>query len=1249
MTSSRRRVSFGVPHMEWNEHANSFEKKAPSPSPRINVIVKLMSEAHEKFGIHCNKILPPKTMSAITDSGCQTTSAGINVLRELNIPERFLIPTRHCIVGITDTRLELMGALLLEIKFRDRTTHQMVYISSNSCGLYLSEKALKELGILNEDFPNAMDIEANANAVSAQEVDESESTCSCIPRQDAPEAPESIPFEPIPQNTEKLRLWLLERFAASAFNTCTHQPLKEMTGAPMKITFKDEYTPHAMHVPLPIPHHWKAAVKKDIDRDVRLGIIEPVPQGTPSTWIARMVVTPKKNGKPRRTVDLQQLKKATLRETHYTPTPFAIVCTTPANTYKTVLDAWNGYHSMPLADDAKDATTFITEWGRYRYKRAPMGFHASGDAYTRRFDDITHEFERVSRCVDDSLLWDYDIEGAFWHTYEYLKHCSNNGIVFNADKFVFAKEQCEFAGFEITRDGYRPPKRVLDAIQGFPTPKSITDVGSWFGLVNQVAYAFAQAEVMSPFRDLLSKKHAKFYWDDALNQVFEESKEKIISLIKDGVKTYQKDRVTCLATDYSKQGIGYTLSQKYCNCPKPWTPMCGKDHWRLTLAGSRFTKPAESRYAPIEGEALAVAYGLQQCRTFIMGAPNLVVAVDHKPLLGILNDRSLGTIENPRVQRLKEKTLMYTFDIVHVEGKKHCAPDATSRYPTSSTPVAESNEVQLDCDGYAKAYAMTQSESLPSSLTWTQVNDSAAYDEECVALKGIIENGFPVSRDCLPEDLKYYWSMRDDLYVIDNVPFKGRKMLIPRNLRKQVIEGLHAANQGVTGMLANARERLFWPGLDADVKQKRLQCRQCNENAPSQPDEPMITTPKPELPFQQTVSDLYQLGSHHYLLYADRYSGWTEVAKISNSSAKHIKRNMLEWFKAYGVPEEISSDGGPPYNSSEYDSFLKSWGVSKRLSSAYYPQSNGRAEVAVKTMKRTLAGNVNALTGEIDTEQAARAILTHRNTPNQESGFCPAELLFGFKLRDHLPNMFRSLRKEWEDIRNAKELATLNRRAVVKGNHILEPLKEGECVSIQNQVGNRPKKWNNTGRIMEVLPNRQYRVMVDGSRRVTLRNRKFLRKILSTCTDLQFPQMAVRKAVVPRQPVKSPFMNHVPSDTRQQQQPTLRDALTPLPHSPPMLPERMAGTPTASLKTPLKLPIPLSSSTPKPSRRVEGAVPRRLNRAPSPDVELTVHLPPGNTPSDNATLDVQKGATLVLPPPRRSGRNRNKPKRFIEE
>ena len=214
-----------------------------------------------------------------------------------------------------------------------------------------------------------------------------------------------------------------------------------------------------------------------------------------------MIVVPKKDGTPRRTEDLQKLNKSTYRETHHTPSPFNIVNGIPAGKKKTVLDAWNGYHSVLLTPEARNATTFNTERGRYRYLRAPQDFHASGDGYTKRFDDITSALPRVARCIDDLLLWDDDIANWFWHTIAYIQLCSENGIVFNPKKFRFAEDTLEFAGFDVTCTGFKAPERLLNDIRNFPSPTNVTGVRSWFGLVNQISYAFAQAPVMSQFRE----------------------------------------------------------------------------------------------------------------------------------------------------------------------------------------------------------------------------------------------------------------------------------------------------------------------------------------------------------------------------------------------------------------------------------------------------------------------------------------------------------------------------------------------------------------------------------------------------------------------------------------------------------------------------------------------------------------------------------------------------------------------------
>ena len=176
-------------------------------------------------------------------------------------------------------------------------------------------------------------------------------------------------------------------------------------------------------------------------------------------------------------------------------------------------------------------------------------------------------------------------------------------------------------------------------------------------------------------------------------------------------------------------------------------------------------------------------------------------------------------------------------------------------------------------------------------------------------------------------------------------------MLIPKTLRPTVLEGLHAAHQGVSSLLVNARERFFWPGLDATIHLQRSQCRQCNEQAPSQSKEEPIEATPPEYPFEQVAMDLFKLSGFSYLIYVDAYSGWIEVSTLTYATFNSIKKVLLMYFSIFGVPQELASDGGQPFDSSDYRNFLQQWNIHCRLSSAYYPQSNGRAEAGVKTAK----------------------------------------------------------------------------------------------------------------------------------------------------------------------------------------------------------------------------------------------------------------------------------------------------------
>ena len=130
----------------------------------------------------------------------------------------------------------------------------------------------------------------------------------------------------------------------------------------------------------------------------------------------------------------------------------------PHNTKKTVLDAWYGYHSIPLRKEDKHLTTFITPWGQYHYLSAPQGYIASGDGYSRRYDEIVAHINNKTKCIDGTLLWSQNIEDSFKQTCEYLDICGRNSIVLNPDKFQFAKDEVEFAGFCISSIEVKPSK-----------------------------------------------------------------------------------------------------------------------------------------------------------------------------------------------------------------------------------------------------------------------------------------------------------------------------------------------------------------------------------------------------------------------------------------------------------------------------------------------------------------------------------------------------------------------------------------------------------------------------------------------------------------------------------------------------------------------------------------------------------------------------------------------------------------------
>ena len=244
---------------------------------------------------------------------------------------------------------------------------------------------------------------------------------------------------------------------------------------------------------------------------------------------------------------------------------------------------------------------------------------------------------------------------------------------------------------------------------------------------------------------------------------------------------------------------------------------------------------------------------------------------------------------------------------------------------------------------------------------------------------------------------KSFMNVSNALTVQNDLIYNGSRVFIPITCQKQVIDKLHDVHQGINALKNLVKNNAWWPFMDNDVEQFVKNCPECSKNRPRLID----STDKWEecAPWERLHMDwIYEAEHGNILIIAEAGSGWLEAFPCTDRSTRNVVRCLRTIFSRFGIPYTVVSDNGKEFVSKDLKDWLAAQGCKKIDTPLYSPRSNGLAERAVQTLKRSLKF-YNKDIGYSMTTYIDKVLFSHRNSSNAR-GDTPAKLTLGKNLRN---------------------------------------------------------------------------------------------------------------------------------------------------------------------------------------------------------------------------------------------------------
>ena len=501
--------------------------------------------------------------------------------------------------------------------------------------------------------------------------------------------------------------------------------------------------------------------------------------------------------------------------------------------YFTKGDAYN----VHLSKKSRELTVFRTNThGRLCYKRMPFGMKMSQDVFQIQMDWILEQCPRVIGIHDDVIIYGYTREDHDANLIKFLNVCQMEGLCLSSKKLELCRDRVSFFGAVYSREGVEKDPRKIQCIEEMTAPETKQQLQSFLGMVTYMGNFIPHLSHHTELLRQLLKKDVTFYWDDQLTRSFQEIKHLLKRATSKLLGYYDRRKEVIVHADTSLRGLGACLIQ---------------DGKPIAFASKSLTG-AESRYVNIERELLAIIFACIWFNTYLQGH-RFTVQSDHKPLEMI----HLKSMHNgpPRLQRMLLQLQKYDMEIKYKPGSEMLLADALSK-----CPARYSQEIKLDL----------HLDYIVFTSAWIEtLKETTCEDPVLSTVYQLVQHGWPKERR-VPNMAKYYWDFRDELSTDKGLLLKGLSLVIPATLRESYLQHLHEGHLSASKVLSNARQHMFWPGMEADIKDYMRRCQVCiKRSRPAR--EPLQPHEIPDGPWQKLGMDFFDLQGKCYILICDYF------------------------------------------------------------------------------------------------------------------------------------------------------------------------------------------------------------------------------------------------------------------------------------------------------------------------------------------------------------------------------------------